>query len=266
MYKVATALDLKEEAVLVKSSSFFRKLVNNTKLQLLPESTTHTSGTPYSFVISKPYEHMSGDFFHTVLKGNRYVVCLGDAMGHGEEANGMAVEMRRILDIVLKNIGVESPGYMLKYCNFLFNLTNCGRRNYYNKTSDLAICEFNTEKRTLTYSSAKIGIVLVRDGKATRLKNDRCVIGCSTERKFSVKCHSVQLEKGDMIYLYSDGAPDQFGGAKNKRLGNKNLAKLLEELKGQQVSEIQMQLQQKLRLWQEGMEQTDDMTIIGISI
>jgi serine phosphatase RsbU (regulator of sigma subunit) len=202
----------------------------------------------------------------TASRNNKLVVCVGDAMGHGDEASGMAAEMRRILEIVLKNTGSESPGFMLRYCSFLFNLNNSSNRNYYSQTSDLAICEFDMETLMMRYCSAKINIILVRRGFATKLKNNRTAIGCITEGRYNPKSHSLQLERGDRVYVYTDGIIDQFGGASDKKLGTKNLSAFLEKIAAGSIENEKDQLDKLLRSWQSGYEQTDDMTIFGLQV
>jgi serine phosphatase RsbU (regulator of sigma subunit) len=255
----------REEFVIARQSSFLRKMVAPLLAPQKKAVTTIPAASLQSIVISKACDAESGDYYIELQKAGHYIACIGDAMGHGEEAFCLATEMKRILNIALRSAIDENPGYLLKYCNFLFHLTNCSGRNFYDRTSDLAILDLDTSSMVLKYSSAKINIILVRNGNAVRLKKNKCSVG-DKESRFDVVCHTVQLKKGDRIFAYTDGVPDQFGGPKNKRLKNKGLEGMLLGILEQNPHSFESALSIELDRWKAGTEQTDDMTLLSVSV
>ena len=129
----------------------------------------------------------------------------------------------------------------------------------------MALCIIDPEEKTLQYSGANNPLYLVRNGELIETKADKMPVAIH-EHMPSFSNHCIQLEKGDNIYLFSDGYPDQFGGPKGKKFMYKSLKRLVVQIADHSMAEQQKILEKTIDDWQGPIEQIDDMVFIGIKI
>jgi phosphoserine phosphatase RsbU/P len=132
---------------------------------------------------------------------------------------------------------------------------------------DIALCVFNSEKMIVEYSGAYNPLWLFRDGELQEFKADKFPVGAFVGEKARMFSNvEIPVRKGDLIYLFSDGYADQFGGPDGKKFKYKPLQKLLGSIHRKTGVEQKMILEKTITEWTGELEQVDDILIIGIRI
>ncbi len=130
---------------------------------------------------------------------------------------------------------------------------------------DVAVCRFKITKNEITFAGAKRPLYLFKKGELIEIKGDKSPIGSFGHdllKRFSE--HKISVNKGDTLYMFSDGLPDQFGGADGKKFMIKRFRDLLLEIQELTMKQQGERIEKELLDWQSQFEQTDDMLLIGI--
>ena len=130
---------------------------------------------------------------------------------------------------------------------------------------DIALCTIDYKKQFLEYAGAYNPLYLVRNNEITEIKADRQPIGIFIGEKLQpFTNHKIKLQKGDQLYIFSDGYVDQFGGAQGKKFKSKQFKELLLSIQNKSMPEQREILNQTIERWQGTYEQTDDICVIGV--
>ncbi|MEO8760653.1 MAG: SpoIIE family protein phosphatase, partial [Bacteroidia bacterium] len=130
---------------------------------------------------------------------------------------------------------------------------------------DLAICKINFETNTVEYAGAFNSIYLVRDNKLIEYDADNIYIGNNDDSKPYTN-QTFKIEKDDMLYLFSDGFADQFGGEKGKKYKYRQMQQLLVKNNNKPVDIQKQELEREFEHWRGDLEQVDDVMVIGLKI
>jgi serine phosphatase RsbU (regulator of sigma subunit) len=244
---------------------------------------------PEYFVLYKPKDIVSGDFYWATKKlenlndSNRqmakspnaqvFYLAVCDSTGHGVPGAFMSLLNISFLNEAITEKNMTHPDQVLNHVRQRL-IENISQEN---KTSRIArdgmdgiLMKFNAGALTpgagyqVEYAAANNHPVLIRKGEITLLPCDKMPVGYS-DRILPFKTYSAEFQKGDHLYLYTDGFADQFGGPKGKKFKYKNLNALLSELSAnQRFSEAGGLLKEQFELWRGDLEQVDDVCIIGI--
>ena len=131
---------------------------------------------------------------------------------------------------------------------------------------DMALCKLNLKTKTLDYTGANNPLVYISDGKLNYIKGDSQPVGLSIIDNKPFTNHQVKLKKGDMIYIYSDGYQDQFGGPKGKKYMVKKFKTFLTRLSKLTVDEQRVKIQEEFYGWKGNHNQVDDICVMGIRV
>ena len=131
---------------------------------------------------------------------------------------------------------------------------------------DVALFILDLTAMTLEFSGANNPLFLFRDSELIELKSDKMPIGIHTKADESFTRHNLDIQKGDMIYTFSDGYPDQFGGPHQKKFMIKNFKKLLGEICNDPPEAQKKALIDSLNAWMVETDQVDDIIVIGVRI
>jgi PAS domain S-box-containing protein len=226
---------------------------------------------PESFVIYKPKDIVSGDFYrfdqirtndHHVLKS----IFVGDCTGHGVPGASLALLCNSILKQSLTEHNVNSPAESLSFASQqIKSLFHNSIDNKFYDGMDAGFCVIDPESLKLYFAGARFDCWIVRDGALEQIKGDRLHVGLHKE-DLSFENKEFQLNKGDMLYMSSDGYSDQFGGPEEKKFMKKRLFDLLSEIASLQISEQESRLVEEHNEWIGDLEQTDDICLIGVRI
>ena len=219
-----------------------------------------------SFLIYKAQKIISGDFYKIEKKENKLMVVIGDSTGHGISASYISIIAMHILSRVARYC-CENPGKLLKMINQeLFRITRFNKEKQLTESADMIACCINKDSMQLTYASARMRAFIIRNDELILLEKDKCSVGAISADEFSITNRTVQLQKGDCLYIASDGLSDQIGGERNKCIGSKCVREIIQQLSGLSMSEQKIIIENELMKWQGNNEQTDDITVFGVRI
>ncbi len=236
---------------------------------ILPPDNVIRTYFPNSFVFSKPKDIVSGDFYWLDKKGDDIMFAAVDCTGHGVPGAFMSIVGANILTQALNESKVIIPA------KFLDRL-NKGVSETLNQTSedtrlrdgmDIALCTINFKTMELQYAGAYNPLFLIRGKELIEVKADNIAIGSYTEGQTqNYTNHIVPLQKGDTIYIFSDGYADQFGGPDGKKFKQAQFKTMLMNLNGVSMEQQQIALKRSIEEWRGVLQQVDDMLVIGVRV
>jgi len=219
-----------------------------------------------SFLLYKARKIISGDFYKIERNDNKFTVVIGDSTGHGVSASYISILALNILTRVMR-FCCEDPGKILTMINKELNrITHLNHEKQLMESADMIVCCIDKDLMKATYASARMKAFIIRDGEVIMLEKDRCSIGESNRKEFRITNRSIDLKKGDCLYISSDGLKDQIGGAHDKCIGSKHILSLIKNVQTHSMKEQKELIAEALIKWQGDNEQTDDITLFGIRI
>lgn len=220
-----------------------------------------------AFVYYSPKDLVSGDFYWFFKRGATVFVAAIDCTGHGVPGALMSVIANSLIrDIVIKR-GEESPACILRLMDE--ELGEALSKEGHVASSDgmdIALVKFDMKEKAVDFCGAFRPLIRIRDGVAEELKGERYPIGFyyDVDKKFSNI--SMELEKGDRFYMFSDGYIDQFGGEKDKKFNKKRFKQLLLSVQDMSMKEQQSFLDYAFKNWKQDKPQVDDVLVMGLEV
>ncbi|MBL4670294.1 MAG: GAF domain-containing protein [Flavobacteriales bacterium] len=222
-----------------------------------------------SFVLFKPKDIVSGDFYWIEKKGDEIIFAVVDCTGHGVPGAFLSLIGHNSLNQIVNELGITIPSEILEELNksVYKTLQNDLAEGHIQDGMDMSICSLNIKTNILQFSGAYNPLYLIRSETIQEVKGDKIFIGSGNERnKKNFNNTVIQLEKNDCIYLFSDGYADQFGGPKGKKFKYSRFKELLIHINNMNMEEQHQNLDSSIIKWQGNLEQIDDVCIIGIKI
>jgi serine phosphatase RsbU (regulator of sigma subunit) len=218
------------------------------------------------FVFHKPRDIVSGDFYYCSRKEHYIVTAAGDCTGHGVPGALMSIMGISFLNEILSSRGPVKSSRILNLLRerVMKALHQRGHELENKDAMDMALCVFNTKTRELQYSGANNPLYHIRKKVLTEIKADKMPVGINAIEENSFTNHSMQLKSGDIVYIFSDGFPDQFGGPNNKKYKYGPLKELLIKLSDRSMEEQRAELDRVITQWMGNEDQVDDILIFGI--
>jgi PAS domain S-box-containing protein len=254
---------LKKNSELVDSL----KYAQNIQEAILPDVSVIRESFSDAFVLFKPRDIVSGDFYFHFKKKNKVFVAAVDCTGHGVPGALMSVIGNALLrDIIIKR-GVEDPAEILYLLDEeLFSAINKEGRPITNDGMDLALGVFDQEKNILSYAGAFRPLLFVRDKEVLEVKGSRYPIGFYQDIQKHFETVEIPVEKDDVFYFFSDGYIDQFGGEEGKKFNRGRFKELLLTVNEMNLEEQEGFLDYAIRNWKQEEDQTDDILVVGVKI
>lgn len=231
---------------------------------ILPPLKYFQTLLPQSFILYRPKDIVSGDFYWIDVKGEYIYVAAVDCTGHGVPGAFMSIIGTNLLKDILNNTSLNHPAEILDELNIRIAQTLHSEQTDAKDGMDLSLIAIHKHTLLVEYASAMNPICLVKNNELHILEGDRFPIGKYTDVINKFTNHSIQLQKGDIIYLFSDGYADQFGGPKGKKLYKKNFFKILHDTSQWPIEHQKFILEKKFNEWKGTLEQVDDILVIGI--
>jgi serine phosphatase RsbU (regulator of sigma subunit) len=235
---------------------------------ILPTNNKIKSLLPDSFILFKPKDIVSGDFYWIEQKDDLVYFAAIDCTGHGVPGAFMSLVGYNILKDILKNTSASKPSEILdKLRDGVVSALLTDETSKQAKDGmDMTLCAINYKTMVLQYAAAFNPLYIIRKGELILHPANKFPIGSYVGEKAGFDNHEIQLEKDDQIFICSDGYADQFGGPTGKKFMVGNFRKLL--LK---ISELDSQIQKEelnktLVSWQGEQEQVDDVLVIGVKV
>jgi serine phosphatase RsbU (regulator of sigma subunit)/Tfp pilus assembly protein PilF len=221
---------------------------------------------PESFVFYKPKAIVSGDFYWLSNVKEHLTCAIADCTGHGVPGAFMSLLGYNMLEDVVKTIPDTTPGLMLDALNqqVITRLSGDDKDEEIKHGMDISLISIDKTTNRLEFAGAHNSIYIVRTGELMELKADKMGIGANKKRDKFFSNHVFELQKEDMIYLFTDGFPDQIGGPKRKKFFYPPFKELLKTISFLQPELQHAKLEEAHVQWCREMEQTDDILIMGI--
>lgn len=261
-------LSVKNRELQKKDHEISESLAYSKRLQdaMLPPASQIKSLFPEHFMIYKPKNIVSGDFYCVTKSGNMLIVAVIDCTGHGVPGALMSMIGNQLLyNIIITNQILEPKDILTKMHELMvvaLNQKDSGLQD----GMDMAICIIDTDRKKLKFAGAKNPLTYTKDGVLHYIKGDLLPIGGMIENTRSYIQHELDYDATMNFYLMSDGYVDQFGGIKNKKFNRKSLMHLIQEHHAKPMREQGELFEKVLLEWQESEEQNDDITLFGFNI
>ena len=220
------------------------------------------------FILFRPRDIVSGDFYWIAREGGRVFFTAADCTGHGVPGAFMSMLGISSLNEIINSDTTLSAAEVLDLLKerVIKSLKQTGRQGEAADGVDMALCIFDRRSRTIEFSAAYNSLVHFRASKISEYRGDRMPIGIFYGENKHFTNHIIKLDKGDTMYLFTDGFADQFGGPDHSKYKTKNLKLLLSSIKELPMLEQKRALEEEFERWRDGGEQVDDVTIIGIRV
>lgn len=235
---------------------------------ILPPNSFISQVLPNSFVLYKPKDIVSGDFYWVEKKNKLIYFAAVDCTGHGVPGAFMSLVGHNILKDIINNSDILKPSEIMDTLREgVINTLHVDKTGKETKDGmDMTLCCLNTDTLELQYAAAFNPLYIVRDNQLIEHKANKFPIGAFIGEKKSFTNHSIQLKKNDQVYIFSDGYADQFGGPRGKKFMVGNFRKLLNEIAVLNTEEQKNILENTLTEWRGDQEQVDDVLVIGVKI
>ncbi|MEO9257506.1 MAG: tetratricopeptide repeat protein [Crocinitomicaceae bacterium] len=236
---------------------------------ILPPDEYWQKTLPNSFIFYKPKDIVSGDFYWIEKRENKVLFAAVDCTGHGVPGALMSVVGFNLLSAAVNEGHLTNPAEILSYLDdgVTKTLRQSGDGGGVKDGMDLALCSFDTKTLMLEYAGAFNSLYYCRNGVLNEIKADKFPIGINLDGIVDTyQSHTIQLEKGDSVYIFSDGYADQFGGEKGKKFKYSQFKELLEKNSSNSIDSQRDALKLAFEEWKGSLEQVDDVLVIGLKI
>lgn len=266
----------------VHDSISYAKYLQNA---ILPSRKIIKEQLKNSFVLYKPKDIVAGDFYWMDVSdsaGDYILFAAADCTGHGVPGAMVSVVCSNALNRAVKEFAISEPGKILDKVRELVIETFSKSEDDVKDGMDISLCAYNQKTNQLLWAGANNPLWIVKHSTETaaitpgresavenrqlvEVKSNKQPIG-KTEHPVPFTTHTIQLEKGDSFYVFTDGYADQFGGTKGKKMKTSNLKKLILSIQDKSMEEQYNTLDQSLEEWRGNHEQVDDICIIGVRV
>jgi serine phosphatase RsbU (regulator of sigma subunit) len=235
---------------------------------ILPTSNIVKQLLPDAFILFKPKDIVSGDFYWIEKKNELVYFAAVDCTGHGVPGAFMSLVGHNILKDIIKNTSAQQPAEILDRLRegvvSTLRVDDSGKQA--KDGMDMTLCAINYDTMELQYAAAFNPLYIIRNGELIIHAANKFPIGSFVGEKTGFDNHTIQLQKGDQIFIFSDGYADQFGGPSGKKFMVGNFRKLLTQIADYDSPTQKEKLDETLLTWQGGQEQVDDVLVIGVKV
>jgi serine phosphatase RsbU (regulator of sigma subunit) len=222
-----------------------------------------------AFILYKPKDIVSGDFYYFSNVDGHGLIAAADCTGHGVPGALMSMIGNDLLNHITRERKVTKPSEVLDLLHK--GITNVlkqdGRSGETRDGMDIALLSFNQKDSTkIQYAGAYRSLCIVRNGEMIDYKADKFPIGNASMERSGFTNNEIEVQKGDMCYVFTDGYADQFGGDQGKKFMVKKFHKLLIEYSTLPVDDQERFLDSAIEAWRGDHEQIDDILVIGIRV
>ena len=217
------------------------------------------------FVLYKPRDIVSGDFYWVNKKDNLWIVIASDCTGHGVPGAFMSMLGVSFLNEIVINKHIIKPDQILNVLrdNIINALRQAGTETGVKDGMDISVCAIDYNTGILEWAGANNPLFLVQNGELNHVKADKMPVAIH-DRMEPFTLNTFQLNKGDSFYIFSDGYVDQFGGDNQKKFLSKNFKDLLMSIQDKTMYEQGVKIDEVFEEWKKDVEQVDDVTVIGL--
>ena len=227
---------------------------------------------PEFFILYKPKDIVSGDFYWAgeVASGDEklFLLCVADCTGHGVPGAFMSLLNISLLNETVLEKKITQPH--LIFGNVRQSLLQAFSADEGKEEGrdgmDAVLCAFSEKNKRMEFACANNPVWLLRRGELLEFAPDKMPVGKHEGAQGPFTLQTVELQKEDILYLFTDGYADQFGGPKGKKFKYAQLKKVLLENAQRSLAEQKKALDETIEAWRGKLEQVDDILIVGIKI
>lgn len=219
------------------------------------------------FIFYQPKDIVSGDFYWAVKHDNLFYMATSDCTGHGVPGAFMSLLNISFLNETVIERGIAEPAKILdeQRTKIIKALNPKGNENS-KDGMDCVLCAFDLLANKLDFAASNNPLWHIRNKQLTEYKADKMPVGKGEDNAKGFTHHSIDLQKGDLIYTFTDGYADQFGGPKGKKFMYKQFSQLILENHHLPLAEQRVLFEKTINAWKGSKEQVDDILVIGVRI
>ena len=250
--------ELQSNHKLIQESIRYAKKIQRA---LLPSQKQFEQNLKEAFVLYLPKDVVAGDFYWQTSSGNKTFFAVADCTGHGVPGALMSIICNNALNRCVKEFSLKEPGEILNKARDI--VINEFSKSDHSVTDgmDIALCAIEGNK--LEFSGANNPLWLIRNGEFIEIKANRQPVGAHLKMK-PFENQTIDLMEDDLIYLFSDGFADQFGGKNNQKFYKKNLRSKLLSMADMSIDNQLEELVKCFENWKGNHDQIDDVCILGL--
>lgn len=238
---------------------------------ILPPAAIVREVLPDSFVLYKPKDIVSGDFYWVEKKNGRSMVAAVDCTGHGVPGAFMSIVGYNLLKDIVTNSDLVNPAKIMDAMSEGVNRTlhnkSADDSNQTKDGMDMTMLSIDFKNNKVEFAGAFNPFYIVRENELLQFKADKFPIGLRiSEEVQHYTNQTIDLKKGDTLYIFSDGYADQFGGSKGKKFMAGRFRELLVEVAQLPIDKQKNKLNETIESWRGYHEQVDDILVIGVRI
>jgi serine phosphatase RsbU (regulator of sigma subunit) len=220
------------------------------------------------FILFMPKQVVSGDFYWITQKNRKTYIVVADCTGHGIPGALMSILGISFLNEIVKTGSSDMAGHILNRLRekVMKALNQTGEFNESKDGMDLSLCIINNDMTNLQFAGANNPVYIVRDETLLEIKADKMPVGINALREEPFSSRDIEISKNDMIYMFTDGFPDQFGGPAGKKFKYRPFKKLLIDLHQRSMKDQHNVLRETFNSWLGDHEQVDDVLLLGFKI
>jgi len=233
---------------------------------LLPPSEEMDMLLPSYFILNKPRNIVSGDYYWLAHKDSKVVVAVADCTGHGVPGAFMSIlGIAYMNEILNQTVAIRANEILNRLRSHIIkSLRQTGKADEARDGMELALCVVDFNKKRLQYSGAFRPLYLIRDKELIELKGDSMPIGIYNDEELSFNNEELTFNENDIIYMFTDGYVDQLGGPDRKTFKSGKFKKLLISIHQKSLQEQKEILEKEYEKWKRDIEQIDDIMVMGI--
>ncbi len=220
------------------------------------------------FILYKPRDVVSGDFYWMHQKGDYIYFCVADCTGHGIPGAFMSLIGMGILNEIIYSKQIKDTNQILDELRriVIAALNPEGALEEGKDGMDLILVRLNLKTKELQYSAANNSFYVYRKGELMKYTPDKMPVGKYWDFEKPFTQHTVQLKNGDIIYASTDGFRDQFGGEQGKKYMSKRFEEYISSISDKSLDEQKEMLEKEFMEWKGNIEQVDDVCVIGLRL
>lgn len=260
----ASKSQLEEKNKEVMDSINYAKRIQDALLKAEEHESKHL---PPHFILFKPKDIVSGDFYWALEKENHLYLAAADCTGHGVPGALLTMLGNSFLNEINAVDKLLTPAEILNQLRskIISELKQTGRDGETNDGMDISLMRLNIETNQLQWAGANNSLYMIRQGELEEIKPDKQPIGYN-HKMVDFTNHSFEINQGDYICIFTDGFADQFGGPKGKKYKYNTFKNKLLEIYQNPMNEQKQLLAKEFELWKGNLQQVDDICVIGIRV
>lgn len=260
-------VDRQKAELELKDKNLIDSLIYAQRIQeaLLPSEDYFRQRFRDSFILFMPKDIVSGDFYWIGENEEKIFVVAADCTGHGVPGALMSMIGHEIIEKTINDDGIEVPSQILAILNKALEKTFSREKNIgtiIRDGMDVGLCIIEKKRKKLHYAGAFFPLYLIRKGTLTEIKGDKVIIGMNPEG-LRYTDNEYDLTDEDVLYIFSDGYVDQFGGEENKKFMYRRFRYLLLNIHQLPFRDQKVVLEDNIRNWMGRNVQVDDIMVIG---